>query len=229
MRAAAHTVEQLLARYNITLSSSAPGRYYTTCPKCSANRSRVHRSSKVLGVTVENDTSAYWGCNHCGWTGPEKGSGNGKGNNIAATYDYRDAGGTLLFQKVRKLHVKPGEGRFWVRRPDGRGGWINKGIGKDTARPLYRLPEVNEAIAAGYTIAIVEGEKDADNLWHIGVPATCNFDGAADTGRKPKWKPEYSEMLRGADVVVLNDNDPPGYAHADTIARMSLGIREQLN
>jgi putative DNA primase/helicase len=35
-------------------------------------------------------------------------------------------------------------------------------------------------------------------------------------------------MLRGADLVVLNDNDPPGYAHADTIARMSLGIAERV-
>ena len=221
-----NTATEILQKYDLHPASRQPGRYYTTCPQCSAGRSRAHQRSRVLGITIDGN-GVRWGCNHCGWSGPEKGNGNGKGDNIAATYDYPDADGTLLFQKVRKQHVKPGEGRFWIRRPDGRGGWI-KGIGKDGARPLYRLPEVTEAIAAGYTIAIVEGEKDADNLWRIGLPATCNFDGAADTGRKPKWKLEYSEALRGADLVVFNDNDPPGYAHADTIAHMSLGIAKQV-
>ena len=220
------TAAEILQEYGLHPASTQPGRYYTTCPQCSAGRSRAHQRSPCLGITID-EKGVRWGCSHCGWTGPEKGAGNGKGDNTAATYDYRDANGTLLFQKVRKLHVKPGEGRFWVRRPDGRGGWI-PGIGKNTARPLYRLPEVSKAIAAGHTIVIVEGEKDADNLWRIGVPATCNFDGAADTGRQPKWKPEYSEMLRGADLVVLNDNDPPGYAHADAAASMSVGIAKRV-
>ncbi len=53
--------------------------------------------------------------------------------------------------------------KFWQRKPDGKGGWLNK-LG-DTRKVIYRLPQVNEAIAAGYTIVCVEGEKDADNLW----------------------------------------------------------------
>jgi putative DNA primase/helicase len=218
---------ELLAKHGIHLESTAPGRYYTTCPQCSMDRTKPgHKNAKCLGVTITNDT-ARWGCNHCGWTGPEKGAGgmNGKGQGFAATYDYVDAAGKLWFQKVRNL---PGrEPRFWCRQPDGRGGWI-KGLKGVDCRPLYREPEVLEAIANECEIAVVEGEKDADRLWSAGLPATCNFDGAADTTKnpkvKPKWRPEYSERLRGARLVVLNDNDTQGYAHADAVCRVSAGV-----
>jgi DNA primase len=87
------------------------------------------------------------------------------------------------------------------------------------------LPEVNEAIALGHEIAIVEGEKDADNLWKIGIPATCNAHGAADPtkNQKPKWKVVHSLQLAGADIVVFNDNDVAGYAHAKATCQCSLG------
>ena len=81
-------------------------------------------------------------------------------------------------------------------------------------------------------IAIVEGEKDADNLWRLGIPATCNFDGTTDVIKnpkaKPKWKADYSEALRGARIVVFNDNDPPGYAHADAVCKLSLGVAKRV-
>ena len=220
------TVAELLAQYGIKLASTTPGRYYATCPQCSASRSK--RTAKVLGVTISPDGSVCWGCNHCGWTGPEKGSGKPNGHAaddaFAATYDYPDATGVVRFQKVRNL---PGRTpRFWLRRPDGNGGWINGTEGVDTTL-IYRLPEINEAIAVGYTILLPEGEKDWDNLWSIGIPATCNAHGAADAAKPnytPKWRPEHSAQLRGADIVILNDNDVSGRAHADAAARMSAGV-----
>jgi hypothetical protein len=224
--------QELLAAHGIRLESTAPGRYYTTCPQCSDTRSRAHRKAKVLGVTIENDGTAHWGCNHCAWTGPEKGAAGGNGqhrDHFAAVYDYYDASDTLRFQKVRNL---PGaKTRFFMRRPDGQGGggWINNTKGIDTSL-LYRWPQVIEAIASEHTILVVEGEKDADSLWRIGIPATCNAHGAADPAKnqQPKWKPEHSEQLRGANIVVLNDHDPPGYAHADAVGRMSLGIAKRV-
>jgi hypothetical protein len=87
---------------------------------------------------------------------------------------------------------------------------------------LFKLYEV--PIAAGHTVFCVEGEKDADNLWRINVPATCNPDGAAEPGQRPKWRAEYSSMLRGADIVVIGDNDLPGRAHAEAAASMCGGI-----
>jgi D5 N terminal like len=221
------TVAEILQKNGLHPASTEPGRYYTTCPKCSASRSRAHQRSQCVGVTID-DKGVRWGCNHCGWSGPEKGSGNGRGDNIAATYDYPNADGKLLFQKVRN---PPGhEPRFWCRQPDGRGGWINNT--KGVSKPLYRWPEIVEAIALGHEIAIAEGEKDCDNLWRIGIPATTNFDGAADITKnpnvKPKWKSEYSEQLRGARLIVFSDNDPQGQAHADAICRMSSGIAKRV-
>jgi hypothetical protein len=224
------TPQDLLAKHNIHLASTAPGRYYTTCPQCSATRTKAHQKNKVLGVTIDAN-GAYWGCNHCGWTGPEKGGGgNGRGGNDLTTYDYQDASGTVTFQKVR-AYDKNGEKFFWLRKPNGNGGWI-KGVANVNTKVLYRLPEIIEAIKDGQTIAIVEGEKDADNLWRIGIAATCNAHGATDVinkpTAKPKWTKDHSEQLRGANIVVLNDNDVAGYAHADTAVRLSLGIAKRV-
>jgi hypothetical protein len=214
------TVAELLAKYSIKLESTAPGRHYTTCPNCSARPSRAHQKSKCLGVTIEAD-GARWGCNHCGWTGPEKGSGNGHDHraSIEATYDYTG------FQKVR--YPKGHQPRFAVRRSDGRGGFI-WGAGNADTNVLYHRAEIDEAIALGHTILVVEGEKDVENAWRIGLPATCNSQGASEPDKKPKWKVEHSEQLRGADIVVIPDHDPAGYAHAAATCRLSLGIAKRV-
>jgi hypothetical protein len=180
--------------------------------------------AKVLGITVD-DIGVKWGCNHCGLTGGGYFKSNsGRDDGFPGLYDYHHpTNGKLLFQKVRN---HPGrEPRFWLRRPDGNGGWINNTEGVDTSI-LYWAQEVNEAIALGHEIAVVEGEKDADNLWKIGIPATCNAHGAADPtkNQKPKWYPEHSEQLRGARIIVFNDNDRAGYDHAEATCKLSLGI-----
>jgi hypothetical protein len=136
----------------------------------------------------------------------------GRGINIAATYDYVDAGGVLLHQVVR-LTPKS----FRQRRPDpgGKDGWAwdMKGV----PRALYRLPDVLAAVAAGRTVFVVEGEKDADNLARLGLAATTNAGGAG------KWRGQYTDALRGADVVILADNDGPGRDHARQVARSLSG------
>ena len=111
------TVADILSKHEVKLGSTTPGRHYTTCPHCSSTRSSSeHRGAKVLGVTIDSK-GVRWGCNHCGWTGPEKGSGdrgNGKERNDLPTYVYRDADGAPRFRKVRNL---PGrEPRFWLER-----------------------------------------------------------------------------------------------------------------
>jgi putative DNA primase/helicase len=217
--------QDLLAKHGIRLESYRLGRYYTTCPRCSQGRTKPgHKNSKCLGVTIEADGSVRWGCNHCQWTGPEKGDGWPQ----LQTYDYPDADGTLLFQKVRN---PPGSAaRFYCRQPDGNGRWINNLKGIDH-KPLYRWPEIRKAMEQGREIALVEGEKDADALWALDIPATCNFDGAPDVSKNPKarkWKAEYSEQLRGARLIVFNDNDSQGYAHADHICRDSHNIAARI-
>src|SRR5262245_38034720 len=113
------SLAEILAVHGIKLSSTTPGRYYTTCPQCAGTRStKAHQKSKVLGVTIEAD-GARWGCNHCGWTGPEKASGRKREGSDRRreleTYIYRDVDGTVRFRKVRNL---PGrQPRFWLERP----------------------------------------------------------------------------------------------------------------
>lgn len=129
---------------------------------------------------------------------------NGSGRRIDHTYDYVDEIGNVLYQVLR-FHPKT----FRQRRPNGRGGWTWS-LG-DTRRVLYRLPQVLAAVAAGDTVYITEGEKDAEALTRAGVVATCNSGGAG------KWRPEYTEPLAGATVVVIADRDDTGRAHARTV------------
>lgn len=137
--------------------------------------------------------------------------GNGKSERkIVATYPYVNANGRTLFEVVR---FEP-KG-FAQRRPDGNGGYIYNLEG--VQKVLYRLPEVLAAVKAGQIVFIVEGEKDADNLNALSLTATTNPGGAC------KWRDEYSEALRGAQVVIIPDRDEPGRRHAEAVAKSLCG------
>ena len=78
---------------------------------------------------------------------------------IVATYDYRDADGKVLYQKLR--YEPKG---FSQRRPDG-SGWSNKLDGPgglDGRRVIYRWPEILKYPDA--PVFVCEGEKDADRV-----------------------------------------------------------------
>jgi hypothetical protein len=113
--------EDFLRQNGITLDSYATGRYYTTCPQCSRDRATAeHRKAKVLGVTID-DGSVRWGCNHCGWSGPNPGDGGGNGNGRGQpliVYIYRDKDSAPLFRKVRN---KPRDPPFYIQKWDGSG------------------------------------------------------------------------------------------------------------
>ena len=78
-------------------------------------------------------------------------------------------------------------------------------------RVLYKLPGL-VATPRDIPVYIVEGEKDADRLWSLGLPATTNPGGAG------KWLPEFNESLRGRPVGILPDNDEAGRRHAQKVA-----------
>ena len=86
-----------------------------------------------------------------------------------------------------------------------------KGI-EGIPRTLYNLDNVKKAIKDGYTIYIVEGEKDVDTLKSYGYTATT-AGGASD------WRKEYAQYFRGARVVILPDNDEAGRNLCKTIKR----------
>ncbi|WP_339910809.1 phage/plasmid primase, P4 family [Symmachiella dynata] len=132
-------------------------------------------------------------------------NGNGKHGQIVATYDYVDADGDLQYQACR-LDPKA----FRQRQPNGNGGWKWSMEGVD--RIPYRLPQLL-ASELSATIFIPEGEKDVDRLQALGLVATCNVGGAQ------KWKESYSKFFERRRVAILPDNDAPGRAHADDVAR----------
>ncbi|MGA2648275.1 MAG: AAA family ATPase, partial [Candidatus Sulfotelmatobacter sp.] len=129
-----------------------------------------------------------------------------------ATYEYRDAFGKLLFEKLRY----PGK-RFVQRKPAANGRGHEYTLG-DIEKPLYRLPEV---LVANHVV-ICEGEKDVETVRNLNLSkreknwflaATTNFDGAG------KWRDEYSVFLVGKVVVILPDNDETGRQHAEQVAQ----------
>jgi len=134
-----------------------------------------------------------------------------------AVYDYVDENGKLLFQVLRFRTMGAGgkpDKTFRQRRPDPRKPakwiWNLKGV----RRVLFRLLQVLAAVREGKTIHVVEGEKDVLALEAVGATATCNPGGAG------KWRPEYTEMLRGAKaVVIVADKDEPGRRHALAVAQ----------
>jgi len=133
---------------------------------------------------------------------------------IAAIYKYKDANGKP-FEVVRT--VPKG---FYQRQPDGNGGYINnlRGI----VPTLYHCDEVLSAIKVSTPVMVVEGEKDADHLRSLGFTATTNPMGAG------KWHDAYADILKGGDVILIPDNDPPGQEHTEHVAASCYGKASRL-
>lgn len=131
---------------------------------------------------------------------------------IESVFDYRDEGGAIRYQVVRRQGKK-----FTQRRPDPAkpGEWIWNMTG--VARILYNSDKLAQADKE-VTVFVVEGEKDADRLAKEGLLATTNVGGGK------KWAQAYSGQLQSRSVVVLPDNDVKGREHAEMIASMSRGI-----
>src|SRR4030095_1090197 len=104
----------------------------------------------------------------------QHGSSNGLGQ-IVATYDYADERGALAYQVVR-FEPKTFRPRL------ASGVW---GVPGETPRYLSRLAAIRKkakTTTGTPTVFIVEGEKDADRLWDLKLPATTNVGGAGKGG-----------------------------------------------
>lgn len=114
-------------------------------------------------------------------------------------YEYMDTDNRVLYTMQRWSNPK----RFVVK--EGK-------LPPPAERVLYQLPGIQWARSAGATIYVVEGEKDADRIVHMGLMATCNVGGAGS------WLGHYSEQLADCHVIVVADNDVPGKLHARYVA-----------
>jgi putative DNA primase/helicase len=137
------------------------------------------------------------------WPEPEKRT---ERRRVVERYRYTDEHGALLYEVLR---TDP-KG-FFQGYPNEIGGWVNR---KHSRQVLYRLPEVAHAAI----VLLCEGEKDADRLRDYGYVATTNAGGAS-----APWLPQYTQVLRGREVILIPDNDAPGRRRVVTIARALLG------
>ena len=92
----------------------------------------------------------------------------------------------------------------WLHMEDGT--WQK---GRGTApHSLYIAGELAGAVF------ICEGEKDAETLHKLGYNAASGADGAGHG----KWRPEYTEQLKGLPVCIFQDNDKIGKDYAQETA-----------
>jgi hypothetical protein len=167
---------------------------------------------------------------------PPKANGKNRTTNarkiVVAEYPYRDEGGNVVFvvdriefQNIDGSYVLKDGGKrhkiFQQRRPnpDKPGKWIPNTDGVPVVP--YRLPELIEAIGNDCQIFIAEGEAKVDLLWSWNVAATCCAGGSK------KWKPEHSQFLRGANAVILPDNDGPGWEHVNVVGLSLSGVAKR--
>jgi len=128
----------------------------------------------------------------------------GQDRRLVATFPYCDIDGKESYQ-IRCY--EPKDFKAWHKE----GSEYALGMGEYKDKPiLYHLPEIPGWIATGKRIYIPEGELKADCIISKEGAATTSPFGA---GRN-KWRPQFSEMLRGAHVVILPDNDKPGHDFA---------------
>jgi hypothetical protein len=124
---------------------------------------------------------------------------------VAATYDYADENGKVLFQKVR---YEPKS--FVIRRPDGRGGY------EYNRRGIELVPyNLRNWISSDY-VFLVEGEKDVETLRKMELAATCSPDGAGNG----KFGAGLVKWFTHKSVFIIPDNDEIGKAFAFDEARI---------
>ena len=80
--------------------------------------------------------------------------------------------------------------------------------------PLYRLPEVLQAVQDGRPVYLTEGEKDAETLRLLGVTATTTAAGAS--------QPHFTDFapLAGAEVRLVPDQDAEGQKYTAKVSAL---------
>ncbi len=141
----------------------------------------------------------------------------------ATTWNITDVDGNILAQHLR-IDLPSGKKTYEWRHKDGTKS--KDGEIKPARLPLYGLANLFSSPATG-TIIIVEGEKAADALIKQGHTAVGTVTGAASCPDEEAFHPLVGF---NAKVCPWPDNDPPGYAHMDKVAKhlLKLGIEPYL-
>ena len=127
-------------------------------------------------------------------------------------YIYSTADGQVVSYKIREECAEGHDRhkRFWQS-------YVGKDGREIRRKPpgfqpvLYRAPEVDQALQAGIPVWIVEGEKDVHTAEALGLVATTNADGGKT------FPDEFAELFAGAEVHVVLDRDPTGWARGEDL------------
>jgi len=132
-------------------------------------------------------------------------SGNGK---IIAEYIYDDENGNP-YHKVERFDNKDFSQYRWVN-VKGKPHWV-KGAPKGDKVPYLLSALIKTPLDT--PVFICEGEKDAETVFDLGLPATTNPNGAG------KWVQSLNKWFEGRQTVyVLEDNDKWGRKHVRIVA-----------
>lgn len=138
---------------------------------------------------------------------------------VVASYGYAEEFGDVIAMKLR---YEPKRFAWQVLHPDGQ-----MRYGFDEARgltlanlPPYQLPLAIEAVRSGVMLHCVEGEKSADALIALGLPATCvpeGGGGSASAYAPGRWR---SWLPNGALIALWPDHDDVGAKHMERLGAM---------
>lgn len=172
----------------------------------------------------QNISKAFSNSKNSSYNDPGKGKGfdlkdSSKGNTsnchkkIVANYYYEDEQGNTLYKICRREWMDKGKRKkdFMAYSKDNNS-W-NFGI-KNTRHVIYKLPEVLTAIEEEEIIFFLEGEKCVEKIFQLGLVGTTTAFGARGFSAYSK---AYAPSLRGANVVILPDNDESGRVFAKEV------------
>jgi Protein of unknown function (DUF3987) len=129
-------------------------------------------------------------------------------------YYYPNRDGSPLL-RVNRIDKGDGKKDFYQQHWNG-SKWVN-GNPDHIKRliPIYRYPEVQQAIQRQELIFVVEGEATADALWALGIATTTTIGGSGGYANYGS----YLEDLLGARLVLSPDRDVPGLEYMSNFLR----------
>ena len=127
---------------------------------------------------------------------------------------YRNLDGSIFGKKTIKKYDDSSKDVYWQLFQDGK--YIN-GLHKNIA-PVFRIDELLSSNSD--KIYVLEGEKDTDSIFQMGLVGTTFPNGGGQT----VWHQQYNEPFQDKDVVVLTDNDNTGKKYGEFVASHLIGI-----
>lgn len=133
-------------------------------------------------------------------------------------YNYASINGDYAYTKIRL----EGKKMLFGILSNERFAYGLNGKNKKAFNAIYgSIPSIKRAIERKEPVFIPEGEKDVNTLVKKGY-AAFSCGGAND------WNKNVSELCKGADVIVLADNDDPGKKLASTVVRDLKGTAKSI-